>query len=61
MGFIMNSAGLEKLMKHFSDIGLLDTVDPDASRSEFQGAAFCELVQPGFCHTVRHYYGKLER
>ena len=61
MGFIMNPAGLEKILKPFNDVGLLDTVDPDTSRSQFQSAAFRELVQPGFSHTVRHLLGKLNR
>ena len=58
----MNSARLEKISQPFSDIDLLDTVDSDTSRSQFQGAAFCELVQPGFSHTVSEQHkGNLKR
>ena len=57
----MNSAGLEKILKSSSDVGLLDTVDPDTSRSQFQGAAFRELVQTGFSHIIRPHWGILNR
>ena len=41
---IINSVDLEKLSDSFSNVRLLDTVNPDISRSQFQGAAFRELV-----------------